>query len=171
MWTQEAYRPRCIKYSICCPVLGGVPLPCQGYPTLDTPIRPGQGVPRLCRQGYLRWDPPGQVWQEGAYPIPSLAGVPPCQVWWGVSKVGCPPARSDRGYLRWGMYAVGKYMCSNYYNKKLFAQWMPALNTLSIVKQDCKSVAAEWVYAAKAFWRRESSLVNGISCGECFSVS
>ena len=39
---QEAYWPRHIKYSICCPVPGEVP-PAGGYPTLGTPIGPGQG--------------------------------------------------------------------------------------------------------------------------------
>ena len=92
-WTQEAYRPRRIKYSICCPIPGGggagvptmargVPtlvggyLPCLGgtylgqpVPTLDRGYLPWLGVPTLAR-GYLRWPVEYLPW----------LGVPPARV-------------------------------------------------------------------------------------------
>ena len=58
-WTQEAYRPRRIKYSICCPVLGG-----GGTPSLPGGIPPW--VPPIPTGGY----PPS--WPGlGGYPIPA----------------------------------------------------------------------------------------------------
>ena len=43
-WTQETYRPRRIKFSICCPVPGGTP--CRGVPLLGgTPSLGGGGAP------------------------------------------------------------------------------------------------------------------------------
>ena len=111
-WTQEAYRPRRIKYSICYPVRGEVPPPSLGYP-------PGQvwwGVPEV---GYpCQGTPPSPGLMgvpEVEYPpsgYPSIQvwwGVPPGQVWpggyprWGtLPPLGYPPARSDGGYPRWG---------------------------------------------------------------------
>ena len=71
-WTQEACRSRCIKYSICCPILG------EGYPI------PGWGIPH--------------PWMVVGYP-PSRGGVPhpgyPCLIWPG----GTPSL--DRGTPRW----------------------------------------------------------------------
>ena len=55
-WTQEAYRPPCSKYSLCCP--NWVPPPRPGYP-------PSQGTP----PGY----PPGQ----GTPPSWTWQGTPP----------------------------------------------------------------------------------------------
>ena len=50
MWMQEAYQLRWIKYPICCPVLGGYPIPARGYPHPDLaggyPIPTG-GYPTL----------------------------------------------------------------------------------------------------------------------------
>ena len=77
-WTQEAYRPRCIKYSICCPVPGGVPH--LGYP----PSWPDQGVP------HLRYPP-----------TLDLAGVPPpIWIWPGSPHwtwLGSPPSGPGQG--------------------------------------------------------------------------
>ena len=53
-WMQEAYRPPCSKYSLCCP--NWVP-PWPGYP-------PGQGTP------------PGWTWQG----TPPSQGTPPARV-------------------------------------------------------------------------------------------
>ena len=83
-WTQEAYRPRRIKYSICFPKWG----------------TPGRVAPQAGLMGDLRWGTPsGRVppWpglmgggtRGGVLPgrVPPLTGVPPGQVWWGVNKV------------------------------------------------------------------------------------
>ena len=63
---QEAYRLRRIKYSICCPIQGGI------YPGR------GGGVPILAREGtYPGWGVPPS-W--GTFPCPDLGlvtGVPP----------------------------------------------------------------------------------------------
>ena len=66
-WTQEAYRPRRIKYSIYYLRWG---TSWQGYPS------PGQ----VCLEGCPRWGTP-------------LAGVPPSQVClWGYLRWGTPPS-------------------------------------------------------------------------------
>ena len=70
-WTQEAYRPRRIKYSICCPVLEGYPLlgwvyPCQGVPKIEYPR------PRL--DGGI---PPIKWWHTTPSPVQGWMGVPP----------------------------------------------------------------------------------------------
>ena len=79
-WTQEAYRPPCSKYSLCCP--NWVP-PQAGYP-------PGQGTPLARvppRAGYpLGRVPPARVPPRGYPP----ARVPPGQ---GTPRQGTPPAR------------------------------------------------------------------------------
>ena len=70
-WTQEAYRPRRIKYSIC-------------YPRW---IPPSRGTPRpLLTGGYLRWGTPQQGY--------TLTGVPPARSDRGLPKVGYPLSRS-----------------------------------------------------------------------------
>ena len=65
-WTQEAYRPRRIKYYICCPVPGGYP-----------PSGPGRVPPS---RGYLplAW---GTPWAGGTPPWPG--GLPPSWTWLG----------------------------------------------------------------------------------------
>ena len=104
VWTQEAYRPRRIKYY---PRWGSPPhwgapsqvqrgvVPKVGYPLLGYPPARSDrgtqgGVPPMARSdgGYLRWDTPIEV--------------PPCQVWWGYLRWGTPLTRSNGGYLRWG---------------------------------------------------------------------
>ena len=81
---QEAYRPRRIKYSICCPVLGGYP--CQGeYPIL------GWGYPGVPHLDLARvtpiqgWVPPSRdgVPQQGY--LPSRGTLPAdhtCRFYW-----------------------------------------------------------------------------------------
>ena len=90
-WTQEAYRPQRIKYSIC-------------YPRWGTSPRPG-----LTGGGYPRWGTPSQVWwgwglPEVGYP---LGRGTPSQVRQGVPKVGYPPARSDGGVPEVGYPLAG----------------------------------------------------------------
>ena len=84
-WTQEAYQPRRIKYSICYPRWGTPPQPGLtgvtrgGYSLAGVPPRSGlMGVPKV------------------GYPQPGLTGG---------TQGGVPPGRLDRpngGYLRWG---------------------------------------------------------------------
>ena len=113
-WTQEAYRQRRIKYSICYPVRGGYPpfgvppwpVLTGGYPRWGTPCRGTPGKVQL--GGYLRWGtpgvPPSQVW-EGGHPrwdtpcqsIPlarsnGVGGTPAKSDRVGVPEVGYPPA-------------------------------------------------------------------------------
>ena len=78
-WTQEAYWPQPIKYSICYPVQGGYPIPAGGYLRWGTPW-PGQ-------MGVLEGVPLGPGWGT---PLSDLAGVPPCQTW-----LGYPPAPGE----------------------------------------------------------------------------
>ena len=100
-WTQEVYRPRRNKYSICCPVLGGgggyptggVPHPCRGYPTSGTPCQtwPG-GTPSPAGPG---WVPPPPSWTWPGYPSPpswTWPGYPPGWTWPGY----LPPRGVDR---------------------------------------------------------------------------
>ena len=68
-WTQEAYRPPCSKYSLCCP--NWVPPPRPGYPP-QPGYPPGQGTP-LPRPGY---PPPAGPGREPP-PRLDLAGYPP----------------------------------------------------------------------------------------------
>ena len=105
--TQEAYRPRCIKYSICFlkwgTPLAGVPPPSQvqqggnpsqpsqvwwGVPEVGYPLGrtwlgyPLAGVPSLtrCNGGYPRWGTPQQGLPHVRGYLPpqlDLAGVPP----------------------------------------------------------------------------------------------
>ena len=86
-WTQEAYRPRRIKYSICYPVRGGVPPP-VGVPPLPGPMwggvpevwYPPIGVPPwpgLMGGGTWGGVPPGLAGPGRGTPIPP----PPAQVW------------------------------------------------------------------------------------------
>ena len=88
-WTQEAYRPLCSKYSLCCPnwlpprqgtPQAGYP-PCQGTP-------PGQGTP-------CQGTPPGRVPPQGTLRqgtplgrVPPHQGTPPA----GPGRVPPPPA-------------------------------------------------------------------------------
>ena len=70
-WTQEAYRPLCSKYSLCCP--NWVPPPGGGYPVRYTP--PGGS-------GYPPWGgywvpPPGPGTPPGGYPGGVPDRVPP----------------------------------------------------------------------------------------------
>ena len=105
-WTQEAYRPRRIKYSICFPkwgtpsrsnwgrgIQGGVP-PGRGFPqpglmggTQGRVPPPARVPPGQVRWGYLRQGTPGQA-QQG---VPEV-GMP-WQVCQGVPKVGYLPSR------------------------------------------------------------------------------
>ena len=115
-WTQEAYRPRRIKYSICYPVLGGVP------PPVGVPPRPGLtpwGTPQpgLTRrvpevgfphQGTPCWGTPS--WGTPHFGVPPSGYplvVPPGQVWRGVPEVGCPhwgtPHRGNPPPLKCGL--------------------------------------------------------------------
>ena len=75
-WTQEAYRPLCSKYSLCCPnwvpPWGGYPDPPRG----GYPVRYPRGVPGPPQGGYP--DPrgvPGQVPPSRGVPRPP-GGVP-----------------------------------------------------------------------------------------------
>ena len=78
-WMQEAYRPPCSKYYLCCPTW--VP-PSQGIPPARVPPQPGyppgQGTPL---PGY----PPGQGTPPARVPP---ARVPPSQ---GTPRPGYPP--------------------------------------------------------------------------------
>ena len=94
-WTQEAYRPPCSKYSLCCPKW--VP-PLAGYPLARVPpwarvpswgVPPGQGTPpaRVPPQsGY----PPGQ-----GTPPAGPGRVPPLAAPWHSGK--CCKALWDTG--------------------------------------------------------------------------
>ena len=80
-WMQEAYRPQCIKYSICCPILGDTPSPDGGIPLQDvgtTPSLTGYPPPH--------WDlarvPPIWTWL-GSPPIWTWPGYPPVWTWLG----------------------------------------------------------------------------------------
>ena len=95
-WTQEAYRPPLIKYSMCCPVRGGGGIPWAGTPLAGvTPFQtwlggvlwagpPGWGTP-LSWPGWGGtpwWAPPGYgtpilTWPGGTLGRHPLAGVPP----------------------------------------------------------------------------------------------
>ena len=109
-WTQEAYRLRRIKYSICYPKWGA--LPQQGYPAQPGlmggtwgGVPPGWGTPT----GLMGWGVPevgtpgrGTTYQvlmgvpKVWYPCPQPGGVPPYQVWWGTWG-GVPPSRPGWG--------------------------------------------------------------------------
>ena len=83
-WTQEAYRPRRIKYSICylrwgTPLAGGVPPGQVSWEGTRGGIPPPVGVP------------PGYVWWRGTRGEVPLAGHPPSQVWQGDTQGGVPP--------------------------------------------------------------------------------
>ena len=126
VWTQEPYRPRRIKYSICCPVWGrgGYPIPAGGSPSWVTPILTEPGGYPIPAGGYpiLGTPPPVLTWLGGTpslpgeYPIlgtpcPDLAGVypipaggtpfwvPPILTWPGGTGtwLGYPPP-SQEGY-------------------------------------------------------------------------
>ena len=99
-WTQEAYRPPCSKYSLCCPnwvpPRAGYP-PNKGTPPARVPPQPGyppgQGTPPARvppGQGTPLWPgyPPGQ----GTPPtrVPPQPGPPPARV---PPRQGTPPAR------------------------------------------------------------------------------
>ena len=102
-WTQEAYRPPCSKYSLCCPnwvpppgqgtpparvpPLARVPppagyAPCQGTPPAEYP--PWQGTPPA---GYPPWQgtpqgtPPGQGTPLAGYPPQAGPGRVPPPYW------------------------------------------------------------------------------------------
>ena len=121
-WTQEAYRPRRIKYSICCPVRGGTPSQVTppppvltwpgGYPISGTPRPdlvgvypisgipllswPSWGVPHPC-QGvpHLRYAPVGPG-QDTSSPIGPGSGVlAPVGPGWGTPP---PPSWTWLGY-------------------------------------------------------------------------
>ena len=106
---QEAYRPRRIKYSICCPVRGGVPPPRWGYPPTarstgggpevgyppvrgtpwpglmggtrgGVPIVRGRPPPPLDLAGLA--PPPGSTREGNVFSLFTPGGVPPGQVWW-----------------------------------------------------------------------------------------
>ena len=89
-WTQEAYRPPCRKYSLCCPnwvppnLAGGVPdlgtphrVPTGRVPSWQGTPSPQQGTPRRVPP----WAGPGRV-----PPRLDLAGYPP----W-LDLAGYPP--------------------------------------------------------------------------------
>ena len=121
-WTQEAYRPRRIKYS----TRGGVspsppPARCdRGYPRWGTPSRgtpwpglrgvPGVGYP-LTRGspqpgpmgGTWGGVPPSQVWQGRGYPRwGPLAGVPWSGLTVGYPRWGTPRPGPTVEYMGWG---------------------------------------------------------------------
>ena len=93
-WTQEAYRPRRIKYSIC-------------YPRWGT--SPGRGTPPVRSDGgYLRWGPPSRVppparsnrrgTRGGVTPQPG----PMRGTWGGVPSEQGYPRPGVMGHPRWG---------------------------------------------------------------------
>ena len=106
-WTQEAYRPLCSKYSLCCP--NWVTPPRPGYPPsqgtpparVPTPARvpPWGGTPR---PGYppSQGTPPARVPPGQGTP---LARVPP---WPGYPQPGYPPGQGTPrpGYPPWPGY-------------------------------------------------------------------
>ena len=92
-WTQEAYRPPCSKYSLCCPnwvpPRPGVPPPVRVPPGQGTPparVPPGQGTPQP-------WYPPSQGTPPARVPplvrVPPQPGYPPSQ--------GTPPGWTWQG--------------------------------------------------------------------------
>ena len=96
-WTQEAYRPRRIKYSICCPVLGGggrggcYPIT-VGYPSSSTPSLPGVTPPQVPPiRGTFLSDLAGVT-----PPLSDLAGVPPPPLHW--TWPAYPPVWTWPGY-------------------------------------------------------------------------
>ena len=114
-WTQEAYRPRHIKYSICYPVRGGVHPPVEVTPTIGV-------TPSQVWWGYLRWGTPqpgptGEVPKVG-YPLARSDGGTQSEyphrdtpqpgpmgyqsTWGGVPPLGVPPSQVQLGYPRWG---------------------------------------------------------------------
>ena len=85
-WTQEAYRPQRIKYSICCPILEGGYLPLPGGIYLGVPPPPP----------VLAWPGGGTyLGQEGG----TYLGVPPILTWLGgeVPTLGYPLPPSGPG--------------------------------------------------------------------------
>ena len=99
-WTQEAYRPPLIKYSMCCPVPGGTPGTPSSWPGRgSTPgwVPPGWGTPHPdLAQG--RGVPQGGCPLAGVFPsCLDLAGVPPELDLTGILPWpgGVPPSRLD----------------------------------------------------------------------------
>ena len=90
-WTQEAYWPRRIKYSICCPVPGGgggYPIPARKVPLVQTWLG-GGGFPIPAGGTHLGYSPvrpgwgttPHWTWLGNPPPIWTWPGYPLCQTW------------------------------------------------------------------------------------------
>ena len=105
---QETYRPWLIKYSMCCPVLGGTlggcPLagvppfwPGWGYP----PSSPGQGDPRWVPPG---WGTPNPYMAGGTLGEYPLVGVPSNWTWPGGTLGGWPPSWGTPSSPGWRGY-------------------------------------------------------------------
>ena len=81
-WTQEAYRPLCSKYSLCCP----------NWVSPPARVPPSQGTPQ---PGYPPWPgyPPARVPLQPGYPLPPLGpGYPPARIPPQLDLAGYPPA-------------------------------------------------------------------------------
>ena len=101
-WTQEAYRPPCSKYSLCCPILADPPPPPHRLDLTPPPVGPDP-PPRLdlTPPGWtwpprLDLTPPGWTWP------PQLAGPdPPCeQTDRHVSKHNLPVVLRTRAVIK-----------------------------------------------------------------------
>ena len=89
---QEAYRPLCSKYSLCCP--NWVP-PWQGTPPSRVP--PWQGIPQQGTPPPRQGIPPGRVPPSWTWQGTPPAGYPPSWTWQGTppptgpGRVSPPP--------------------------------------------------------------------------------
>ena len=107
-WTQEAYRPPCSKYSLCCPVLADPPP--AGWPPRWLTPPPSGWPPRWLTPLPLVADPPGSwTWPPplagpdppGWLTPPTPSGWPP-HPWWLTPPVADPPvADPPRGQTDW----------------------------------------------------------------------
>ena len=84
-WKQEAYRPPHIKYSICCPILGGEGVP---HPWLGGYSIPGYPHPGV---GY----PPEGTWDQ-SMGYPPWKNMRPVEVLWDEDGVNPPPPDVNR---------------------------------------------------------------------------
>ena len=110
-WTQEAYRPPCSKYSLCCP--NWVPPPARVPPRAGYPLA---RVPPLA--GYLPWPgyPPGQgTPPTGCPPLAGPGRVPPPAAPWHSGKcckalwdTGTPPPQM---WTDWKHYLPPSFGC------------------------------------------------------------
>ena len=94
-WTQEAYRSPCIKYSTCCPILGG------GGEDWGTPHPDMAGVPPS--PDLVGYPSPVLTWLGYPLPILTWPGYPPSFhvfIWFLVA----PTLRAER--LVWSLWCL-----------------------------------------------------------------